>query len=80
MDPAGGARYVSDVSGSMSAIEEQHDMVCKKAAALIADLCMQDSLLDPKTCEDFFFLISNQNYSLNHPGICKYFIWFLNVV
>ncbi|XP_062871114.1 synaptotagmin-6 [Trichomycterus rosablanca] len=56
----------------MSAVGKQHDMVCEKAAALIADLCMQDSpLLDHKTCDDFYFLIANQDYSLNQPASDK---------
>ncbi|KAL6483472.1 hypothetical protein MHYP_G00083440 [Metynnis hypsauchen] len=52
----------------MSAGGKEHDMVCQKAVALIADLCIQDSpLLDHNTCEEFLFLIANQDYSLNQP-------------
>ncbi|XP_072512505.1 synaptotagmin-6 [Salminus brasiliensis] len=53
----------------MSAGGKEHDMVCQKAVALIADLCIQDSpVLDHNTCEEFLFLIANQDYSLNQPG------------
>ncbi|KAL7859340.1 hypothetical protein SRHO_G00144870 [Serrasalmus rhombeus] len=55
----------------MSAGGKEHDMVCQKAVALIADLCIQDSpLLDHNTCEEFLFLIANQDYSLNQPANC----------
>lgn len=53
----------------MSAVGKEHDMVCEKAVALITDLCMQESpLLEHKTCEEFLFFITNQDYSLNQPG------------
>lgn len=53
----------------MSAVGKEHDMVCEKAVALITDLCMQESpLLEHKTCEEFLFLITNQDYSYNQTG------------
>ncbi|XP_030624760.1 synaptotagmin-6 [Chanos chanos] len=48
----------------MSTIAQGHDMFCQKAVTLIADLCTQDSsLLDHSTCEEFLFLLSNQDFS-----------------
>ncbi|XP_066527070.1 synaptotagmin-6 isoform X2 [Hoplias malabaricus] len=54
----------------MSAGGKEHDMLCQKAVALIADLCIQDSpLLDHNTCEEFLLLLSNQDFSLNQPDV-----------
>ncbi|KAG1961618.1 synaptotagmin-6 [Pimephales promelas] len=48
----------------MTAAGKGHDMICQKAVSLIVDLCMQDSpRLDPDTCEEFLFLISNQEFN-----------------
>ncbi|KAG9269064.1 synaptotagmin-6-like [Astyanax mexicanus] len=53
----------------MSPGGKEHDMLCQKAVALIADLCIQDSpALDPGTCEEFLFLIANQDFSHNPPA------------
>ncbi|KAF4078613.1 hypothetical protein AMELA_G00200960, partial [Ameiurus melas] len=63
-------RHTEDASRSMSAFGKEHDMVCEKAVALITDLCMHESpLLEHKTCEEFLFFISNQDYSLNQPDL-----------
>lgn len=52
-------------------------MVCEKAVALVTDLCMQESpLLEHKTCEEFLFLITNQDFSLNQPGKLLFFYVF----
>ncbi|XP_046725330.1 synaptotagmin-6 isoform X1 [Silurus meridionalis] len=54
----------------MSAVGKEHDMVCEKAVALLTDLCMHESpLLEHKTCEEFLYLINNQDYSLNQPDV-----------
>ncbi|XP_042606673.1 synaptotagmin-6-like isoform X2 [Cyprinus carpio] len=48
----------------MTAAGKGHDMICQKAVSLIVDLCTQDSpQLDHNTCEEFLFLISNQEYN-----------------
>ncbi|XP_073678790.1 synaptotagmin-6 [Garra rufa] len=48
----------------MTAAGKGHDMICQKAVSLIVDLCTQDSpRLDHNTCEEFLFLISNQEYN-----------------
>ncbi|ROL46872.1 hypothetical protein DPX16_20524 [Anabarilius grahami] len=54
----------------MTAAGKGHDMICQKAVSLIVDLCMQDSpRLDHDTCEEFLFLISNQQYNHKDSGI-----------
>lgn len=68
-DPAGGGSNAEDASGSMTAAGKGHDMICQKAVSLIVDLCMQDSpRLDHDTCEEFLFLISNQEYNHKYSG------------
>lgn len=60
----------------MSAVGKEHDMVCEKAVTLITDLCMHKSpLLEHKTCEEFLFLITNQDYSFNQPGKLPFLIF-----
>lgn len=68
-DPAGGGSNAEDASRSMTAAGKGHDMICQKAVSLIVDLCTQDSpRLDHNTCEEFLFLISNQEYNHKDSG------------
>ncbi|KAL1250018.1 hypothetical protein QQF64_021023 [Cirrhinus molitorella] len=56
----------------MTAAGKGHDMICQKAVSLIVDLCTQDSpQLDHNTCEEFLFLISNQEYNQKNSGKSK---------
>lgn len=58
-----------DAAGSMSPDGEEYDMFCQKAVTLIVDLCLQNKqLLDQDTCQDFLFLLSNQNSDHKEPG------------
>ncbi len=79
-DPAGGASNAEDASGSMTAAGKGHDMICQKAVSLIVDLCTQDSpRLDHNTCEEFLFLISNQENNHKDSGNDQTFpldLWF----
>nr|XP_023846308.1 synaptotagmin-6 [Salvelinus alpinus] len=52
----------------MSPDGEEYDMFCQKAVTLIVDLCLQNKqLLDQDTCQDFLFLLSNQNSDHKEP-------------
>uniref|UniRef100_A0A8C7DKN4 Synaptotagmin 6 n=1 Tax=Oncorhynchus kisutch TaxID=8019 RepID=A0A8C7DKN4_ONCKI len=54
----------------MSPDGEEHDMFCQKAVTLIVDLCLQNhQLLDQDTCQDFLFLLSNQNSDYKDPDV-----------
>uniref|UniRef100_A0A8C8G524 C2 domain-containing protein n=2 Tax=Oncorhynchus tshawytscha TaxID=74940 RepID=A0A8C8G524_ONCTS len=54
----------------MSPDREEYDMFCQKAVTLIVDLCLQNKqLLDQDTCQDFLFLLSNQNSDHKEPDV-----------
>ncbi|XP_071228827.1 synaptotagmin-6-like [Salvelinus alpinus] len=54
----------------MSPDGEEYDMFCQKAVTLIVDLCLQNKqLLDQDTCQDFLFLLSNQNSDHKEPDV-----------
>ncbi|XP_051947185.1 synaptotagmin-6-like isoform X2 [Xyrauchen texanus] len=54
----------------MTTAGKGHDMYCQKAVSLIVDLCTEDTpRLDQNTCEEFFFLISNQEFNHREPDI-----------
>ncbi|XP_045065317.1 synaptotagmin-6-like [Coregonus clupeaformis] len=54
----------------MSPDGEEYDMFCQKAVTLIVDLCLQNhQLLDQDTCQDFLFLLSNQNSDYKDPDV-----------
>ncbi|KAI7795214.1 putative synaptotagmin-6-like [Triplophysa rosa] len=45
---------------------EDQDMFCKKAVALIVDLCLDSSpYLDSETCQDFLLLLTNENPNIS---------------
>ncbi|XP_010873626.2 synaptotagmin-6 isoform X2 [Esox lucius] len=54
----------------MSPDGEEYDMFCQKAVTLIVDLCLQNNqLLDQDTCQDFLFMLSNQNLDHKEPDV-----------
>ncbi|KAA0707711.1 Synaptotagmin-6 Synaptotagmin VI [Triplophysa tibetana] len=53
-----------------AATSEDQDMFCKKAVALIVDLCLDSSpYLDSEICQDFLLLLTNENPNISSSEI-----------
>uniref|UniRef100_W5MWV4 Synaptotagmin 6 n=1 Tax=Lepisosteus oculatus TaxID=7918 RepID=W5MWV4_LEPOC len=54
----------------MSGSRQDHDIICQRAVGLIVDLCQKKNPgLEPKTCQDFLLLLSEQSSSISESDL-----------